>query len=237
MGKILAILALMVMLVTLPVPAFAEEPAKYSFATAQNSKELQIAPGTAGVGIIYFYNVDGNRITHVSLDISQAPDDWVVEIQPSIGETLVDIGGNKFTVTENLYIEPSELLRDEPKNVPPGMVSIVVSDRGYALAKVANIIIHVPESAKIGSRADITISSVAEWLGQTGVAVINQARDFEYSIEVVSEITGGEETIIGNNTGFLAILMKWLPTIIAILLIVLAVILIPLWLRKRREKV
>ncbi len=225
------------MLVTSPVPAFAEEPTKYSYATAQNSKELEITPGNEGIGIIYFYNIDGNRITHVSLEISQAPDDWVVEIQPPIGETLVEIGSNKFTVTENLYVEPSELLQDEPENVPQGMVSIIVSDRGYALAKVANIIIHVPESTKIGSRADITVSSVAEWLGQAGVAIINQAREFVFSVEVVSEVTGGEETIIGNNTGLLAIIMKWLPTIIAILLIVLAVILIPLWLRKRREKV
>jgi hypothetical protein len=235
MGKILAIVALLVLLATLPVPALAEEPAKYSFATAQSSKDLKITPGTEGVGIIYFYNIDGNRITHVSLEISQAPDDWGIEIQPPMGDTLVEIGGSKVSVTENLYVEPSELMLDEPENVPQGMVSIIVSNRGYAMAKAANIIIQVPETAEIGTQVGITISSVAEWLGQTGTAAIRQARDFDFSVEVVAEVTGDNEKIVEENGGFSSIIMRWLPTIVAIVLVVLAVVLIPLWVRKRRE--
>jgi hypothetical protein len=93
----------------------------------------------------------------------------------------------------------------------------------------------VPETAEIGTQVGITISSVAEWLGQTGTAAIRQARDFDFSVEVVAEVTGGNEKIVEENGGFSSLIMRWLPTIVAVALVVLAVVLIPLWVRKRRE--
>ena len=228
MIKIAGIILTAALLIALPSVALAQEPAKYNFASAQGSKDLKIISGGEGVGIIYFYNIDGNRITHVTLEVSQAPGDWQGEIQ-------VEVGGTYVTVTENLHVEPSELLLEEPERAPPGKVIIVVPNRGYAFAREADIIIQVPESAEIGTRADITVSAVAEWLGQTGAAAINQARDFSFSVEVVAEATGGEEKIIEENGGFSSIIMKWLPTIIAIVIVVLAAVLIPLWVKKRRE--
>ena len=235
MIKIAGIILTAALLIALPSVALAQEPAKYNFASAQGSKDLKIISGGEGVGIIYFYNIDGNRITHVTLEVSQAPGDWQVEIQPPLGEIQVEVGGTYVAVTENLHVEPSELLLEEPERAPPGKVIIVVPNRGYAFAREADIIIQVPESAEIGTRADITVSAVAEWLGQTGAAAIKQARDFSFSVEVVAEATGGEEKIIEENGGFSSIIMKWLPTIIAIVIVVLAAVLIPLWVKKRRE--
>jgi hypothetical protein len=233
MGKILTIIVALVVLRTVPSVALAQEPAKYNFASAQGNKDLKVTPGGQATGMIYFYNIDGNRITHISLEVSQAPSDWQVEIQPPVGEIQVEIGGTIVTVTENLHVEPSEVLLQEPESVPQSMVCITVPNRGYALAKAANIIVRVPESEEIGTTANITVSAVAEWLGQAGAATIKQDRDFNYSIEVVSETTGGDEKIIEEH-GTMEIIVRWLPAIVAAVIAVLAAILIPRLVRRRR---
>ena len=117
-------------LLALPLPIRAqEEAAKYNFASAQSDKELKIPPGQEGRGKIYFYNIDGNRITHVTLEVSDAPPGWEVNIEPPLTQTQVRVSGMPVTVPENLYVEPSELLTEEPQTVPEGMVSIKVPGR------------------------------------------------------------------------------------------------------------
>lgn len=202
----------------------ADEPAKYSFATAQGGKQIDVAPGGEGESVIYFYNIDGNRITHITLEVSEAPESWEVEIQPPQHEIQVEVSGIPVTVTENLHVAPSELLLEEPEDVPEGMVCIAIPTRGYALAKAAYIIVRVPESAEIGTTGNILISAEAEWLGQGGAAAIKQARDFDFSVTVISGATDYTETIVGEDDGAGATdasetaggsMVGWWPAIIA----------------------
>lgn len=234
----LLIAAVLILAVPLPVNAD-EEPAKYNFASAQGEKNLRIPVGEEGRGYIYFYNIDGNRITHITLEVSQAPAGWEVSIEPPLSETEVLVSGIPTTVSENLYVAPTELLPEEPENVPPGMVSIMVPGRGYALGKAAEIIITVPEETPLGSTGEIKIAAEAAWLGQTGAAAIKQTRDFDFTVTAVSTETGYSEEIIGpagesdisggpaeattqtdedsnaqGNT-----FMDWLPVIIAVLIV------------------
>jgi len=145
-----------------------EEPAKYNFASVQKGSSLRVIPGEEVKGVICFYNVDGNRTTHIALELAQAPDSWEVEI-----------------VTDNLHVELTELSPEPIEDVPDGMVCLTVGNRGYALAKVATIIVHVPESEEAGTQGDIEITAIAGWLGQTGTATIKQTRDFDFTIKVI----------------------------------------------------
>ena len=180
-------------------------------------------------------------------------------------------------------MEPSELLTEEPKNVPEGMVSIKVPGRGYALGKLAQVVIKVPESVPLGSTGEITVAASAAWLGQSGAAAVKQARDFDFSVTIVSGSTEYTETIVGkvekteteepgvtqsaqpesgegvepevakpesgegakpevapptspqaSESGSVgASLIRWLPAIIAGVVVVLAAILIPIIVRRR----
>ena len=40
---------------------------------------------------------------------------------------------------------------------------------------------------------------MAEWLGQSGAAAIKQTRDFDFTVEVISEVTDTEERIIDEG--------------------------------------
>ena len=222
------------LLLTLPSPVLAQEVAKYNFASAQGTKQIEVEPGGEGKGVLYFYNIDGNRITHITLDISGAPGNWEAELEPPQHEIEVEIGGRTITVTENLHVEPSELLSEELEDVPEGMLCISIPGRGYALAKAAYIVIRVPQSEEIGSTADILVSAEAEWLGQSGAAAIKQARDFEFSVEVVSEANDSAETIKddGSNPGLS--IVRWLPVIIAGVVVILGAVLIPRLVARRK---
>lgn len=230
MKKLAITIVILATMVALPSLALAQEAAKYSFATAQGNANLQVMPGGECRGVIYFYNVDGNRITHITLGVSQAPDNWQVEIEPPLGVTQVSFGGQIINVTENLYVEPLELHPEPIEDIPEGMVCLPIGDRGYALAKPAYIVIHVPQSEEIGTTGDITISGTAKWLGQTGAAAMSQARDFDFSVAVVSEVT--DETIVTPGK-FSAFIHRWLPVIIAVIIVIIAAVLIPRFVIKR----
>ena len=223
-----AFLALVVML-ALPAAATAQEPAKYNFASAQGDKEIQVVPEGETHGVIYFYNIDGNRITHVTLEVSQAPVGWQVDIQPPLGETQVEINGEIVTVTENLYVEPSSVLSEALEDTPEGTVCITVPERGYTLAKEALISVTVPAAEEIGTSGGIVISATARWLGQSGAAAITQNRDFSFTVEVVSEATAIDEKIVDETD-----LGKWLPAIIGVAGVVLGVMITLLYIRRKR---
>jgi len=234
MKKIIIVALAVAMLLAIPSLASAQEPAKYNFATAQGDKQIKVIPGKEGEGVLYFYNIDGNRITHVTLEASQVPSNWVVKIDPPLHETKVEIGGQIVSVTENLYVEPSELLTQPAKDVPSGAAYITVPGRGYTLAKVANIIVKVPETETIGKTAAIKISGTAAWLGQTGSAAIKQTRNFDFSVQVISADTG--EKIIGEGSTQAAKKpMNWLPIIAGAAggIIVIIIIIIALMRRRR----
>lgn len=197
--RIAPLLLAMLLLLTSPMLAHAEERANYNFASAQGGKQIMVTPGGEGKGVIYFYNIEGNRITHISLEVSQAPDNWDVEIDPPQHEVKVNISDRIVTITENLHVIPSQAFPEEPKDVPEGMVSIVIPTQGHVLAKPVYIIVRVPESEELGSKQPIKIAAEAEFLGQSGAAAIKQARDFDFEVQIVSPEKPFSETIVSEK--------------------------------------
>ena len=165
----------------------ANEPARYNLASVCGASSLQVIAGGETKEVIYFYNVDGNRTTHIALEVAQAPSEWEVKIVPPLQEIEVESGESAITVTENLYVEPSQLSPKPIQDIPTDtdMVCLSVPNRGYAPAKVVTIIIRVPESEEAGTDGNIKITAVASWPGQTGAAAICQTRDFDFSVHVL----------------------------------------------------
>jgi len=194
---LLALAGLLLMFVPLPVQA--DEVAQYNFASAQGDKAINIIPGQEGSGAIYFYNIDGNRTTHITLAVSQSPTGWDVGVEPPLGERKLLVSDMPVTVEENLYVEPSELLAEEPAEVPEGMVSLKIPGRGYTLGKQARVVIGLPETVPFGTTETIVIAAEAFWLGQTGAAAVKQAREFEFTVTAVSGTTEYTEVVLDGS--------------------------------------
>jgi len=164
-----------------------EEEAKYNFGSAQSAKEISIAPGDEVTTKLYFYNIHGNRITHISLEVGEAPKNWDISIDPALHEISVIVSGVTTTIEENLFVEPgSDVAESIPDDVPEG-IEYISSSVGFVGAKPVKIKIKIPSNEKLGTAATVRIDAVAEWLGQTGTAAITQGRSFEYTVTVVSK--------------------------------------------------
>ena len=187
MRKILISLFVIILLVNVSILAQTQEDAKYNFGSAQADKELKTNPGGEITTKLYFYNIYGNRITHIKLEVSEFPENWIISLTPETHDAEVDISGILTTINENLYVEPSsDVVEEIPKNVPEG-IEYISSSVGYIGAKPVEIKIKVPENENYGSY-NLRIDASAFWLGQQGTAEIQQSRSFDYKINLVSEI-------------------------------------------------
>jgi len=185
-----------------------EEDAKYNFGSAQGAKELTISPGSEATAKLFFYNIYGNRITHITLDVGDAPKDWDITIEPALHTSTISVSGVTTTVEENLFVEPgSDVAESIPDDVLEG-IEYISSPIGYVGAKPVLIKIKVPSDEKLGTVVNIRIDGTAVWLGQTGTAAITQSRSFDYTVTVTSkEFTESileeapEEEVIQESAG------------------------------------
>ncbi len=181
-------------------PVMSQQEAIYNLASIQPDKHIEIEAGGYGTGLIYFYNVDGNRATHIKLEVSRSPSNWEVQVQPPARETVIDTANGSLSLIENLCVEPSVLQSEKITGLTDGLECVAVADRGYAMAKVVCVTIQVTESAKAGDTGEVEITAEATWLGQSGAASIRQTRDFVFSVEILPAESGtsGEEN--GKNS-------------------------------------
>ncbi|MBT3362947.1 MAG: hypothetical protein HN929_04615 [Chloroflexi bacterium] len=151
------------------------EPARYNLSSVQTAYKVSAGPGQEVTSQIYFYNVDGNRTTKISLDAIELPDGWKVKYS-----------------SRNLKVSPMGVSAEPITDVPDGMVALTLPNKlgdgiqGYCLAHVVTITVQVPAEAAMGTVGDITIEAKAKWSGQTGMAVFGQTRKFGINVTVNS---------------------------------------------------
>jgi len=175
-----------VVFILLATSVIAQESPKYNFGSAQGGEDLTLAPGEEISTKLFFYNIFGNRITHISLNAGDLPEGWEVSIDPELHTTQVRVSGIDTEIEENLFVEPSEAVEEVPEIIPEG-IEYIRSSVGLIGAKPVSITISVPDDAQLGSIEDISISGTAEWLGQAGSVAFNQQRTFNYKVSVISD--------------------------------------------------
>ncbi len=211
--------------------SIAEEAPKYNFATMQAEKDLFLEPGETHILNLYFFNIHGNRITHVKLDVVKAPKGWNLEIIPKIHNVTVKVSGVTVTKRDNLYVEPTNPV-PERGNPEEGVEYITVpATSGYVKAKVAKCTFKVPENAPLGETYEIEIRAVGSYLGQQGMVILSQVRNFRYTIKTITR-EYNEEVIEENKES--SSLDKTKLGIIGVEIIgIIALIYVLLYLRKK----
>jgi len=203
----------------------------------QADRNLMIGPGETDEAKLYFFNIHGNRITHVRLYLRDVPEGWNVRIEPEAGVKQFKVSGLTVNSTENLYVEPSTSVSDLPENIPEGVEYIKMEGvDGYIPAKVARIIISVPEDEEAGKTEKIGVEAIANWFGQKGMVTFSQSRTFEYFVTTISKeyseeiVETAEEKNISENIEFLKFQQTYLVIGLLILIILIQLI---LYIRKR----
>jgi hypothetical protein len=178
----------------------AADAPKLSFGSMQSSEKGSLLPGETLTFKIYFF-VDseyGNRITHITLNASEVPDGWDVSVNPEIHQSIISVNGAQRTIIESLYVEPKPLLNEseipDPKPADTAYLNSP-SGKGYLQAKMAEVSITVPDTVRPGDSGTVNIAGIAQWYGDQGVVLFTQARDFAYTISIVSPGEFTEEVI------------------------------------------
>jgi hypothetical protein len=170
---------------------FAAEVPKLAFGTMQSGDSANVFPGGNVTFKVYFF-VDseyGNRITHITLNVTASPPGWSVVVTPQIHQMTIIVNGVEKTITETLYVEPKPVLNESEMPSPkPNDTYYLLSPsgKGYLQAKMAEVSITVPSSAVIGSNNEINVEGIAQWYGEGGVVLFSQSRDFKYTMNIAS---------------------------------------------------
>lgn len=168
--------------------AAAQESAKYNLGSAQGAEDLTVSSGNDVVAKIYFYNVFGNRTTHIALSVATAPGDWGIEILPELTTETYDVAGVLTDVNENLAVEADEIVDEVPAEGREGFTFIPAPNvGGFIPAKEVWVTISVPVDEEIGKTFSVKIDAEATWLGQLGTVAFKQGRTFEYNITIIAE--------------------------------------------------
>jgi hypothetical protein len=195
----------------------AEEAPKYNLATTTATGTILIQPGeTLKVPAIYFFNIYGNRITHVRLSLAIAPKGWDVKIEPEMHEVQVNISGTIVTASENLYVIPSKPVNEVPAVVSEGMAYITLGGvEGNIPTKIAYLNITAPPDIPLGSTYSISVKAVGSWFGGAATLAFSQERSFTFTVQTVTHSFTEEivQPTPGKGTG--------VPAYVAYLVVIL----------------
>lgn len=175
----------------------AEDAPKYNFGTTAAAGTISMEPGqTMKAPAINFFNIYGNRITHVTLTLVEIPKGWNVKIEPELHEVQVNISGTIVTSTENLYASPSQAIAEIPAIPVEGSEYIRMGGiEGYVPAKVAYLNITVPPGTPLGGSYRISVKAIGSWYGQTANVALSQERTFNFDVKTVTH-SFSEEVVV-----------------------------------------
>lgn len=237
-AKKIAIGLFLVLLVSSFVIAQDELP-QYNFGSAQGAKSLSGKPGQNIEGILYFYNVYGNRPTHIKLEIAEKPD-WEISLNPSVRSVPYEVSGVVQNVEENLVVYPSEA-QEKAGDFQEGK-EWISSKVGYLHADYVKINIKIPENEEIGKTFNLKIKGTAFWLGQEGTIALQQEREFDYAIRTTTEYyekpVEDKKSVISDVFSFVInpLQLEPVPAIFTGTAIILLIVFIMLLLSSRRKK-
>ncbi|VVB67988.1 Uncharacterised protein [Candidatus Norongarragalina meridionalis] len=164
----------------------------FNFGTMQQSKLILVEPGKSAVGVIYVFNVHGNRPTHVRAGISEAlPSGFTVEILPPLHTTNYTVSGKTMPSEENMVVDPvniSTLPKQMPTSSEPDMEWIPLSEFGFVSAHVLRINVTADKNLPLWKDYDLKVTALANWfdVGEAGPVAIGQSRDFAFTVRTVS---------------------------------------------------
>lgn len=102
-------------------------------------------------------------------------------------EVQVNISGTIATANENLYVVPSQPVKDVPETVPDGSTYINLGGvEGNIPVKIAYLNITVPEDVPIGGTYPVSVRAVGSWFGQAATLAFSQERSFDFKVQTVT---------------------------------------------------
>ena len=214
------------------VAVFAQNAPAYSLGTMQPMKTYVSSPGKNVTLTFYIFNAYGNRISHITLAVSDNPNNLAIALPPLQTNTW-NISGIMTQIQENLYVEPMPIVEEQPANPPAGIYYLRSTNvTGFIPAKKVEAVVSIPSDVTLGTTYSFTIMAAANWYGELGTSQVSQSRPFTYSIVVAAD--NYSESLV-NEPGQNKIVMSSEMTFGIIIALLVLVILFQQFRPKRRR--
>ncbi|MBI4361969.1 MAG: hypothetical protein HY558_02235 [Euryarchaeota archaeon] len=195
-----AILAILWVLILLPGPGGGQS---YAFGTSQIHEKIDLAPGATFTTPIQFYNIYGDRTTHVALKgfecvdqtgYSPCPEGWRswVSISPPIKPVSYRHPNTSelCTLDENFQVEPRPLVpKTSAEGTPPGWTYLPSPSKPdhWIPARAIEVTFSIPRDAPPGTYHFVA-SATGSWVPDKGckdtAIAFSQMRNFKYDIRI-----------------------------------------------------
>lgn len=196
----------------------------------------KVKPGTTVEVDWNFYNLYGDRATHITVSKISGPD-WTITYDPALHVQAYDVSGVIQNQTENLAIENTSVVLTIPAVSPDGISYVKhPSLPGYIPVKQIKIYIKVPDNAKLGQNYGFVFQGEGNCFTEPGAVIPAAALQLKVNITTANDVF--YEKPVANNTGITGSTVLGSGTINTILLItsiVLAIILVILLIRGIRK--
>jgi hypothetical protein len=137
-----------------------------------------------------FFNLRGDRPTHVLVSKSEGPD-WKVEYEPKAEIKQYEVSGVITDSEENFVMSRSEIVQERPEILPSGKKAYIVhpdSSKGYILVdEQMKIYITIPDNAEIGKQEDFVFEALGKCFGETGAVSASLATELKVNIRTTTE--------------------------------------------------
>jgi len=221
---------------------FAFAGGSFNFGTMQGGKLIAIEPGKTAEAKLYFFNIHGDRDTHVSIGVVEAPAGFKVEIDPMPHNASYNVSGVMITTTESLVtpVTPVDSLpkeKPEESATPAGVEYVTLGGvEGFVPAKVLTIRVTAPADAPLWQDYTLKLAATAGWfdVGETGPISVRQARDFTYGIRTITK-EYSEEAVAEQQKPFWEQLDAWMVSTAALVLVILVLAAYVLFSRKKKK--
>lgn len=129
-----------------------------------------------------FFNLRGDRPTHVLISKSEGPN-WNIIYSPESELKGYEVSGIIQEIKENFAMPKSEIVSEKPEKLPTGKLDYIVhpnSNKGYILVdEQMKILIEIPENAEIGKQQEFVFEALGSCFGEQGAVSASLATELK----------------------------------------------------------
>ncbi len=151
------------------------------------SMDARAKPGQEVVATWNFYNLYGDRITHISVSKIQGPD-WEIRYEPALHEESYDVSGVIEKISENIGVEKMSVVLEIPENPPEGVSYVKHPNQdGYIPIKSVKIYITVPDDAELWEDYKFVFEGKGNCFTEPGAVIPALATQLELNIKTTTD--------------------------------------------------
>ncbi len=200
----------------------------------------KVEPGTTVEVTWNFYNLYGDRTTHITVSKLIGPD-WGITYNPELHEQAYDISGVIVNQTENVAIPNSSVVvLTIPESIPEGWSYVKhPTKEGYIPVKQIKIYIEVPEKAKLWETSQFIFQAKGDCFMEPGTVIPAIAIQMKVNITTAnlefSEKPVGEKGTAGTGTGFSIFGLGTATSVLMITTLIFVVVIVLLLIKGARK--